>query len=401
MPSGSIHNFRHFIDFPDVFSAQKTVKLKPFHHPLLENAKTVTSLIFKRDILLHFPYHSFDAIIDLLREAAIDPQVTEIKITAYRLASQSKIINALINAKKNGKSVTVVLELKARFDEEANLEWKQKLEDENIKVHIGIPQIKVHAKICLIKKVTKGTTVHYGFISTGNINEKTASIYSDTCLLTCNRQIMADINRVFNYLTSNKRNPLQLNACKKIVVSPVSMRRTIIQNINNEIQHHKQKKSSGIILKLNSLSDTIIIKKLVEAAEKGVKVQLIIRSIFCAPVNKKLSQKIASISIIDSFLEHSRVMYFNNAGKELMYISSADFMTRNLDFRIEVAAPIEDELLKRELFDFLQLQLRDNTKARIFNFQMKNEYVSNDTKAKHRSQFDIYQYLFKKTLRQI
>ncbi len=394
MPGGSIHNFRHFIDFPAIVFKEKKVQ-KPFHHPVLENAKTVTGVVLKQDILLHFPYHSFDAIIDLLREAAISPDVTEIKITAYRLATQSKIINTLINAVKNGKKVIVVIELKARFDEEANLIWKTKLEDDGIQVYIGVPNMKVHAKICLIKKVTKKVTTHYGFISTGNLNEKTAKVYSDCCLLTSDRYIMADANRIFTYLQGNTKNTRPLLDCKKFIVSPVSMRQKIMQKINNEIKNHLQKKSSGIIIKLNSLTDFTIINKLYEAANEGVSVQLIIRGIFCIPLKKY--EKINAISIVDSYLEHARIFYFNNDGIEELYISSADLMGRNLDHRIEVACPIEDPILKTELKDFLAIQLKDNTKARTLNPQLNNNYVKN-VQTKVRAQHKLYEYLFAKTL---
>ena len=376
MPGDSIHNFRHFMEFPFQVIKQVVSKHKPFHHPLLENAKTVTQVVLKQDVLLHFPYHSFDGVIDMLREAAISPDVTEIKITAYRLASQSKVINTLINAAKNGKKVFVVLELKARFDEEANLFWKNRLEDEGIKVHIGVPNLKVHAKLCLIKKVTKKTVTHYGFVSTGNLNEKTAKVYSDTCLLTSNRFIMADCNRVFTYLLGNVKNTPSLLACKKFMVSPVSMRSNILTHIATEIKNHKLKKTSGIIIKLNSLTDIVIINKLYEAANQGVQVQLIIRSIFCMPILQKPTANLTAISIVDGYLEHSRILYFNNANNPKVYISSADCMGRNLDHRVEVACPIENPLLKNEIYEILQLQLADNTKARILNVKLNNTYKS-------------------------
>jgi polyphosphate kinase len=398
MPGGRIHNFRHFIDFPEHIFKQKNTSVKPFHHPLLDDAKTVTDIVLQRDVLLHFPYHSFDAIIDLLREAAINPDVTEIKITAYRLAAQSKVINALINANKNGKKVTVIIELKARFDEEANLFWKTRLEEEGIKVYIGVPNMKVHAKICLIKKVTKKVTTHYGFVSTGNVNEKTAKIYSDSCLLTSDRFIMADVNRLFTYLQSDHKNMAPLLACKKLLVSPVHMRQKLLQKIDIEIKNYKNKKAAGIIIKLNSLTDITLIDKLETAAKIGVPVQLIIRSIFKVPILKKNKQHLKAISIIDSYLEHSRILYFVNGGKEDVYISSADWMGRNLDYRIEAACPIEDELLKKEIKDFLQIQLSDNTKARNLTQDLQNEYVSNGSKVKARAQQELYKYFYSKTL---
>ncbi len=394
--SGPIHNFRHFIDFPKLNWNDTNTKKHPFHHHYLQNARTVTNVVMQKDVLLQFPYHSFDAVIDILREAAIDADVKEIKITAYRLATQSKVMNVLINAKKNGKKVIVVLELKARFDEEANLQWKQRLEDEGIEVHISLPNIKIHAKICLIKKITNKKTTHYGFISTGNINESTAKLYSDTCLLTSNRFIMADVNRIFQYLTTKAKSLQLLKSCQRLWVSPVTMRSQIIKHIEQEIKNHKAKKSSGIILKLNSLTDIAIIEKLEDAKKIGVSVQLIIRSIFCAPIAKKADNALAAISIVDNYLEHSRIFYFKNDNNPKFYISSADAMSRNLDYRIEVAAPILEPILQQELFDFLQIQLSDNTKARIFDANLKNEYKTEKKLENFRSQNELYSYFLAK-----
>ncbi|HMK03041.1 MAG TPA: polyphosphate kinase 1, partial [Ferruginibacter sp.] len=236
IPGGRIHNFKDFIDFPDSVFNNKSLRKKPFTHPLLKQTSSITNVVLEQDVLLNFPYHSFNSVIDLLREAAIDPQVISIKITCYRLAPRSKIINALTNAVRNGKHVTVMLELRARFDEEANLAWKEELEDAGVKVLIGVPNLKVHAKICLIKKRVNNITTHYGFVSTGNLNEKTARIYGDHCLLTSNRNIMADVNRIFLYLEHPKtRSPL-LKACKTLSVSPELMRKQLISLINKEIK---------------------------------------------------------------------------------------------------------------------------------------------------------------------
>jgi polyphosphate kinase len=397
-PSGPIHNFRHFIDFPKLNWKQPSIKKQPFHHHYLQNARTVTNVIMQKDVLLQFPYHSFDAVIDLLREAAIDADVSEIKITAYRLATQSKVMNVLINAKKNGKKVIVVLELKARFDEEANLKWKTRLEEEGIEVHISQPNIKIHAKICLIKKITNRKTTHYGFISTGNINESTAKLYSDTCLLTSNRFIMADVNRVFQYLTAKTKNIQLLKNCNRLWVSPISMRSQLLKHIETEIKNRKAKKNCGIILKLNSLTDIAIINKLAEAQKCGVPVQLIIRSIYCAPITKKSPANLSAISIVDSYLEHSRIFYFNNNNNAQYYISSADAMSRNLDHRVEVATPIIDPILQQELLDFLIIQLNDNTKARIFDASLQNKYSKANDVEKFRSQEELYNYFLEKTI---
>jgi polyphosphate kinase len=396
IPGGRIHNFKHFMDFPDVFT-DRSRKMQPIPHPALQKAIRVTDVIDKRDILLHLPYHSFSAIIDLLREAAIDPDVRSIKITAYRLASDSKVVNALVNAARNGKQVEVMLELKARFDEEANLEWKNVLEDEGVKVIIGIPNMKVHAKVCIIKKRRGNKTIQYGFVSTGNLNEKTSNFYGDHCLLTSNRGIMADINRIFHYLENPVLHAQSLVECKTLLVSPVSMRKSLIQLIDFEIREAKKGLASGITLKLNSLSDISLVEKLNQAAQSGVKVNLIIRGIYSAKLGqKKKKTAIHAISIVDQFLEHARVLIFHNAGNERMYISSADWMVRNLDHRIEAACPINDPELKRELQEILDFQLSDNIKARILDEDFENNYVNSHSPEKVRAQQDIYNYLLKK-----
>jgi len=396
IPGGRIHNFKHFMDFPDVFT-DRSRKMQPIPHPALQKAIRVTDVIDKQDILLHFPYHSFSAIIDLLREAAIDPDVRSIKITAYRLASDSKVVNALVNAARNGKQVEVMLELKARFDEEANLEWKNVLEDEGVKVILGIPNMKVHAKVCIIKKRSGNKTIQYGFVSTGNLNEKTSNFYGDHCLLTSNRGIMADINRIFHYLENPVLHAQSLVECKTLLVSPVSMRKSLIQLIDFEIREAKKGLPSGITLKLNSLSDISLVEKLNQAAQSGVKVNLIIRGIYSAKLGqKKKKSAIHAISIVDEFLEHARVLIFHNAGNERMYISSADWMVRNLDHRIEAACPINDPELKRELQEILDFQLSDNIKARILDEDFENNYVNSHTLEKVRAQQDIYNYLLNK-----
>jgi polyphosphate kinase len=394
-PGGRIHNFKHFIDFPDVF-AKKGHRKKPFTHPLLLSTRRVTDVVLERDVLLAFPYHSYNAVIDMLREAAMDPAVTVIKVTAYRLASNSKIINALINAVRNGKQVTVVLEVRARFEEEANLEWKEKLEEEGVKVFMGFPHMKVHAKICLIKKKVHHYTTHYGFVSTGNLNEKTATLYGDFCLLTSNRNIMADVNKLFLYLEKPKENEPLLKACKTLIPCPTLLRQELLRMIHKETRLALKGKAASIILKMNSLSDEQLIQALYEAAKAGVSIQLIIRGIFCLFTNNlKFEKPIQAISIIDEYLEHARVFLFHNAGKEKVFISSADWMVRNLDHRIEATCPIFDEDIKKLLKTILTIQLNDNVKARILNNQLNNDYVRTTGK-KIRSQIEIYNYLYSK-----
>jgi polyphosphate kinase len=396
IPGGRIHNFRHFMDFPDVFDTKSTRRAS-FTHPSLQRSVRVTDVIVKQDVMLHFPYHSFNTVTDLLREAAIDPDVRSIKITAYRLASNSKVINALINAARNGKEVVVMLELKARFDEEANLEWRKALEEEGVKVLLGVDKMKVHAKLCIIKKRQGNKTIQYGFVSTGNLNEKTSAVYSDHCLLTANRNIMADINRIFSAIENWKTGMQQLRMCKTLMVCPVSMRRSLIALINREIKHARAGKEALIILKVNSLSDATLILKLNEAAKAGVEIRMIVRSIFCAVTHpKKTKGKVSAISIVDEYLEHARVMIFHNLGKEKIFISSADWMVRNLDHRIEAAVPVTDPAICAELKEIIHIQLRDNIKARILDNDLSNNYVPSTGKKKVRSQIETYHYLYKK-----
>ena len=398
IPGGRIHNFKHFMDFPNVFPQSKK-KVNAFIHPELKSSLRVTDVIQKKDILLNFPYHSFGKIIDLLREAAIDPDVVSIRITAYRLASDSKVINALINASRNGKKVEVMLELKARFDEEANLYWKSVLEEEGVKVILGIPNMKVHAKVCVIKKRTGNKTIQYGFVSTGNLNEKSSAIYSDFCLLTSNRSIMADINRIFFYLENPVARKNTLGECKTLMVSPVNMRTQINLLIDKEIKEAKKGKPAKIILKLNSLSDTVLVDKLFQASAAGVAVSLIIRGIYSVKRQVKKGQvQPYAISIVDQYLEHGRVMYFHQGGKDLLFISSADWMVRNLDHRVEAACPILDEQIKQEILTILKIQLSDNVKSRVLDVNYNNIYVSSQGKKKIRSQQETYNYLFKKQL---
>ena len=396
IPGGRIHNFKHFMDFPDVFPASNR-RMAAIPHPDLNSAIRVTDVIGKKDILLHFPYHSFNAIIDLLREAAIDPDVKSIKITAYRLASESKVINALVNAARNGKKVEVMLELKARFDEEANLEWKTVLEEEGVKVILGIPNMKVHAKVCIINKRVQNKTIQYGFVSTGNLNEKTAHFYGDHCLLTSNRNIMADINRIFFYLENPVSHAGTLEECKTLLISPIGMRKKLTELVEKEIKEAKKGFPASITLKLNSLSDISLIEKLNQASAAGVEVNLIIRGIYSAKMQAKKKQVPPyAISIVDQYLEHARVLVFHNGGNVLVYISSADWMVRNLDHRVEAACPIVDNNLKKELLDILKIQLSDNVKARILDPEFINNYVSSPGKKRIRSQQEIYNYLVKK-----
>lgn len=396
-----IHNFKDFMDFPKSVFKDIIERPKSFVHPSLVQPCRIMEIIERKDIMLHFPYHSFDSVIDLLREAAIDPFVQSIKITVYRLARQSKVINALLNAVRNGKSVTVVIELRARFDEEANLYWKSVLEEEGVKVFLGIPDMKVHAKLCVIKKREFNKTIHYGFISTGNFNESTAQVYGDHLLLTTNKAIMSDVNRIFDCL--DKQNPRieLLKNCKTLVTSPQNMRKYFLNLIAKEIKFSKKKHDSKIQLKLNSLVDEELITQLYLAAKSGVNIELIIRGICCALTEQKAFKKpIKAISVIDEYLEHARIFIFNNNNEPIVYISSADWMVRNLDHRVEVACPINDPSIKEELMTIFSLQSQENVKGRILDNEQLNLYVekAEDTPVM-RSQIEIYHYLRSKIYR--
>jgi polyphosphate kinase len=392
IPGGHIHNFRHFMDFPNVIPSKNT-RPTALIHPAFKKKDLISDVVLKKDVMLHFPYHTYDPIIDMLREAAMDDAVTSIKITAYRLASNSKVINALINAARNGKQVTVFLELKARFDEEANLEWKTVMEEEGINVLVGVPNKKVHAKLCIIQKKLGARIVKYGFISTGNLNEKTARIYADHCLLTASTTIMNEANRIFNYLENWQQGDKPIAKMRNLLISPINMRNSIIEFINNEIAFAKKGKKASIIIKLNSITDITLIEHLYKAAKENVEVHLIIRGITTLKVNNdKMNSKLNAISIVDQYLEHARVMIFHNNGNEKVYISSADWMVRNLDHRIEVAVPINDSIIKKELIEIINIQLKDNQKARILDADLLNKYVPLKG-IKYKSQEQTYNYL--------
>lgn len=397
IPGGRIHNFKDFMNFPAaVFTQQEEHRRnRPFVHPLLVQPRRIMDVLDKRDVLLHMPYHSFDSVIDLLRESAIDPFVMSVKITCYRLAKDSKLVNALINAVRNGKQVTVVLELRARFDEEANLMWKTRLEEEGVTVILGLPDYKVHAKICIIKKREFGKTKQYGIVSTGNFNEGTARYYSDHCLLTANRNILADVNRVFAFLEQVHPKVESLKTCRVLAVAPYNMREVFGELINKEIRAARKKKKGSVIIKLNSLVDAAMVNQLYDAANAGVDVSLVIRGICGVYTDQKSFKKpMKAISIIDEYLEHARVFIFHTAGKPKVYISSADWMVRNLDHRVEVACPIFDHRLQQELVDIMKIQLAENVKGRVLDNSQRNEYVTREEQSPElRSQVAIYDYL--------
>jgi polyphosphate kinase len=395
VPGGRIHNFKDFMDFPREVFTDINSRPKPFVHPLLTQPCRIMDVISKKDVMLHFPYHSFDSVIDLLREAAIDPAVVSIRVTLYRLAKDSRVINALVNAVRNGKQVSVVIELKARFDEEANMMWKKRLEEEGVRVYIGLPEMKIHAKICVIKRREFNRTTQFGFVSTGNLNESTAKVYADHCLLTSNRQIMADINRVFDCLERPVPNLTGLKTCRTLIPAPISMRKFFQAQILKQISLSKRKKGGSLVVKLNSLSDDELIHDLYDAAKAGVKSSFVVRGIFCGVMDQKSFKKQPqAISIVDQYLEHARVFIFGEDEQKQVFISSADWMVRNLDHRVEVACPIIDKEIQTELSHIMNIQLKENEKARILDAVLSNQYVvPEEGEPWLRSQVAIHDYL--------
>lgn len=393
IPGGRYQQFKDFISFPNVGSAKlEYPELPPLPIKGLKLTKSIFSQMAKRDYLVSLPYQSFDYIVHFLREAAIDPKVKQIDICLYRLAENSSVINALINAARNGKVVNCVIELKARFDEEANIYWRNKLVEGGVNVDIGLQKFKVHAKICLVTRKEKGKMVYYANLATGNFNEKTATQYADHSLFTVNPTITKDLLKVFKGLRQQKFH----DDYDTLIVSPLAMRKRLYTLIEEEIAIAKSGKKAYMILKMNSLTDQPTIQKLYEANNVGVEIQLIVRGICClVPGQKGFSERITVRSIVDRFLEHARVWIFGNAGQEKVFLSSADMMSRNIDRRVEVGFPILDARIQQELRDIIELQLADNTKAREINIANDNRYISSSGK-KHRAQLDIYHYLKRK-----
>ncbi len=388
---GRYHNFKDFMDFPKLgMKNLVNEKVKPLTHPRLQSRTSIISAIAQGDILLHFPYQSFQYIVDLLREASIDPKVRAIKMTFYRAARDSNVINALINAARNGKSVTVFLEIQARFDEKANIYWTRKLREEGVTIIKTLPGYKVHAKLLLIRRKESNKNVYYANISTGNFNESTARIYSDDSLLTANQDIANEVNMLFHLFES----PYTPPRFEHLTVAPYHMRKRLIKLLNQEIANAKAGKEAWVVIKINNLVDNKITRKLYQASQAGVKIQIICRGIcILVPKIPGLSDNIEVIGIVDKFLEHSRVLVFANGGNPKFYLASADWMIRNFDHRFEVICPVYDPELKQELWDMLQIQLNDNCKARLVNRVPKNQYKTNDNPKRIRSQVEIYNYL--------
>ncbi len=397
IPGGRYHNFRDFMNFPE-FNLPHLAN--PPHIPLphyrIKPHSSIFDVISQKDILLHFPYQRFRDLTTWLREAAIDPKVTSIKISLYRVAKNSRVINALINAARNGKAVTVIIELQARFDERANIYWSRKMEEVGINVLFGIRGLKVHCKLVIVTRKEGRTTVNYAGISTGNFHEGNAKIYSDTTLLTADKRIATEVKKVFMFF----ENTFKTFSYKSLILSPNHTRRRMMSLIDNEIKNREAGRESWIIIKTNSLVDKDMIKKLYQAGNAGVDIRLIVRGI-CSliPEEPGLSENIKAISIVDTFLEHSRIFVFCNNNKNKYFISSADWMTRNLDNRIEITCPVYDTDLQEELRTQLELQWNDNVKARMLNRNQDNQYKTINTKPPVRSQQRFYKYLKDKSVK--
>ncbi|MGF1715723.1 polyphosphate kinase 1 [Photobacterium chitinilyticum] len=391
IPGGRYHNFKDFIGFPNVGRYYLENKpLQPIQSYHFTSARNAFDAIQAQDILLHYPYHTFNHMTELVRQAAYDPKVLGIKINIYRVAKNSRIIESMIDAANNGKRVTVVVELQARFDEEANIIWARRLTEAGVHVVFGVPGLKIHSKLCLITRREGEKLVRYAHLGTGNFHENTARLYTDFSLMTCDDEITNEVRQVFEYI-ENPYRPVKFN---HLIVSPRNSRSRLYDLIDREIAHAKQNLPSGITLKVNNLVDKGLINMLYQASSSGVAIKLIVRGM-CSliPGIKGISENITAISIVDRFLEHPRVVVFENNGDPEVMISSADWMTRNIDNRIEVGCPIRDPALKKKIIDILNIQLTDTVKARVIDKEMSNQYVPRGNRRKIRSQIAIYDYL--------
>ncbi|MDA1210443.1 MAG: polyphosphate kinase 1 [Bacteroidetes bacterium] len=389
IPGGRYHNRRDYMKFPSLGRQDLLYEVKvPLHIKGLSFEGSLLAKIAKKDYLLHAPYQSFRYVVKFLREAALDPQVQSIKITIYRLAEVSHIASSLINAAKNGKDVVVQIELRARFDEVANIHYAEQMQEEGVRMIFGVKGLKVHCKACVIERLEAGKIKRYSFLSSGNFNESTARIYTDYTLFTANEGIAKEINKVFNFFDVNYR----VKTYKHLVVSPHYTRGVWERLIDNEVINKREGKAAGIQLKLNSLSDYRMIDKLYEASQAGVSIKIIVRGICCLiPGVKGQSENIEVISIVDKFLEHTRLYIFNNNNEPKYFISSADIMGRNLDTRVEISCPIYDLEIQQELQDTFDISWQDNVKARLISATQDNAYVREGGPA-IRSQFAIYEY---------
>jgi polyphosphate kinase len=394
IPGGRYHNFRDFIGFPNIgrsyleYETMPAIESKDFRRH-----STIYHAISEKDILLYYPYHQFNHLIEFVRQSAFDPKVSSIKISIYRVAKNSLIINSLINAARNGKKVMVVVELRARFDEEANIDCAKQLTEAGIKVEFGIPSLKCHTKVCIVTRQEKGMFVQYAHIGTGNFNEKTAKIYTDFSLFTKNIDITREVEQVFDFICNSYKH----YEFKHLIVSPNDTRNRLYELIDSEIKYAKKGLHASIQIKVNNLVDGGIVDRLYQASAAGVKIQIIVRGM-CSlrPGIIGLSENIHVISIVDRFLEHARVAIFYNKGERNIYISSADWMTRNFDKRVEVGCPIYDKKLQQRIVDIFEIQWSDNTKSRVIDCEQNNNYKTRGNKRKVRSQTAIYDYIRKK-----
>jgi len=393
---GRYHNARDMISFPSPGTQYARLRYRnpePLEHPLLRQNSSVLKAMEGQDILLHYPYQSFQHVVDLLREAAIDKDVTSIRMTLYRVADDSQIVNALKNAIRNGKKVTAFVEIQARFDEEANIHWTEELAREGADVIVGIPTVKIHSKLLLITKRAKKDIRRYAYIGTGNFNEATAKVYTDHGLLTCDPAITNEVRNIFTFLKDHYKT----FTYRHLLVSPFQMEKRLAKLIRNEIKNAQGGREAYIKVKINGLSHKKMIDRLYKAGQNGVRIEMIIRGICClVPGVEGLSENIEVLSVVDKYLEHSRIFIFANGGDPLVYIGSADWMPRNLERRMEVATPILDESLKRELIDYFDIQSKDNVKARVINGLQDNSERNTDGRRELRSQVEIYRYLRKR-----
>ena len=389
IPGGRYHNRRDYMSFPSLGRTDLTyAPIHPLPVKGLTSEESLLKKIAEKDYLQFTPYHTFSNIIWFLREAALDPKVKSVKITIYRLAKNSQVVNSLINAVKNGKKVTVQIELQARFDEESNIRYAEQLKAEGVKLIFGVRGLKVHSKICVIEREEGKGIKRYGFISTGNFNESTAKVYTDYTLFTANQDILKEVNKVFNFFETN----YNIQKYKHLIVSPHYTKKILKQLIEEEIKNAKAGKEAYIKLKMNNITSYKMIDKLYEASRAGVKIQMIVRGICClVPGIEGMSENIEVISIVDKFLEHPRLFIFGNNGNPKIYISSADWMTRNISFRVEVGCPIYDEAIKQELIDTFEISWADNVKARVIDQAQDNHYRPHTLPAQ-RSQVALYEY---------
>jgi len=384
IPGGRYHNFKDFMNFPSVGKEHLIYPvLTPLKKKRIDTATSVINATEEQDLFLHYPYFGFSHYVQLLREAAIDPDVRSIKITLYRVANNSKVTRALINAARNGKAVTAVVEVRARFDEEHNIKWANTMQEAGVKVQFGVEGLKIHSKLTLIKKKNgKGIAV----ISTGNFHEGNAAVYTDFTLFTADKKILTEVEEVFNFID----HPFQSKRFLHLMVSPQEMRKKLVMLIQNEINFAKKGLPAFIHCKINHITDTDIIRRLYDAAKYGVKVKLIVRGMCTMIPPEEVQHNMEIVSIVDRFLEHSRIMIFCNNERPKYYITSADWMNRNLDTRIEVAVPIYDEIIQQELNKIISFALKDNVKARIVDGSGKNEFKVDDNPP-FRSQYELYE----------